>query len=194
MRVSAALLIIPVAFLSLGATDCDQFHEVTVPATDSSPPMAVGSAYRGYLTGNWSAWGDPLMHSWETDGGTLYRNGSEDMTLVAVASSIDEGGAKRVRMTWTLQHECCRLTGTTWSACQTTTTPETTTEDQQQGTVGSHVSSGVYVYQPIVEPAQCPTGKRTRRLTLDFRVRAWNFHGGQSASGPHRIIWDAPID
>jgi hypothetical protein len=183
MRFSTALLLIPVALLSLGATDCDQFQEVTVPATDSKPPLAVGSAYRGNQ--------EALMHSWERDGGTLYRHqGPPTDLLVAVASSIDEGGAKRVRMTWTMQSECCRLSGGAWSACELVAPYAGTLEDQQQGAVGSRVSSGVYVAQPIGDTTQCPAGKRTRRRTVDFRVHAWDFRGNQSASGPHRIIHD----
>jgi hypothetical protein len=185
MKWSAALFIILVAFLSLGATDCDQFHEVTVPATDTSPPLAVGSAY---------LFREAKMHSWETDGGTLYRHsGPESDVIVAAASSIDDGGAKRVRMTWTFRRECCRLSGGSWSACETTTIPGTT-EDQQEGAVGSRVSSGVYVALPVHDTLQCPAGKRYRRYDMEFRVRAWDFRGNQSVSGPHRIIHDITPD
>ena len=181
MKWSAALFIIPVAFLSLGATDCDQFQEVTVPATDTKPPLAVGSAYLNR---------EPKMNSWEPDGGTLYRHsGPPGDLMVATASSIDDGGAERVLMTWTVQQQCCRLSGNTWSACERNSVAGTT-EDQQEGAVGSRVSSGVYVLVPLIDASVCPAGKRTRRREIDFRVVAWDFRGNHSTSGPHRIIHD----
>ena len=187
MRWSAALFVVLVAFLSLGATECDQFQEVTVPATDTKPPLAVGSAY---------LFREAKMHSWETDGGTLYRHtGPSSDWVIAAASSIDDGGARRVRMTWTYHHECCRLSGDSWSACERTDPLSGTNEDQQEGAVGSRVSSGVYLAMPLLDDGRgCPAGKRFRRREFEFRVRAWDFRGNQSVSGPHRIIHDITPD
>jgi hypothetical protein len=195
MRWSAALFIIPVAFLSLGSTDCDQFREVTVPRTDSQPPMAVGSAYRIYLGGQLGQFSaEALAHRWETDAGTLYRySGPEMPLLAAVATSLDDGGARRARLTYVSEYECCRLSGGSWSACVRTSLAEATIEEHQEGTVGSRVSNGVYA-SALMQPPVCPSGKKARRVSFEFQVRAWDFDGNQSVSGPHRILYDATVD
>src|SRR5262245_26131050 len=106
MKWSPLSFIVLVAFLSLGNTECDQFHEVTVPANDSSPPLAVGSAYQLFLSGPFPGYSvEALMHSWEPDGGVLYQHSGERIPLAAVASSIDDGGAKRVRMTGVMHQD-----------------------------------------------------------------------------------------
>jgi hypothetical protein len=195
MRWSSALLVVPVAFLSFGFTDCDQFTQVTVPATDSEPPLAVGSAYEAHIGGNWQPYGEPLAHRWETTAGTLYQYSAPEMKLLAaVVSSIDDSGAKRVRMTYVVKQDCCHLSGDTWSACQSTTSAEATLEEQvPTPSAGSQASSGVYAFKLIEEPT-CPAGKRTKRLNFEFRVKAWDFQGNTSTSGPHRIIYNATVD
>jgi hypothetical protein len=195
MRWTPALLVVLAAFLSLGPTECNQYTEVTVPASDSEAPWAVGSAYRIYPASPSQPGSEFAGHRWETTAGTVYQYSAPEMqALAAVASSIDDSGARRVRMTYAVKHDCCHLSGSTWSACESTTSAEATVEDQVPGAAaGAHVSNGIYVSQ-LVQPQTCPAGKRTKRLNFEFRVKAWDYHGNQSSSGPHRIIYDASVD
>ena len=96
MKWSPALFIVLVAFLSLGNTECDQFHEVTVPANDSSPPLAVGSAYQLFIGGNFEVSAEALMHSWEPDGGTLYRYSGPRICLLYTSPSPRDGLLSRM--------------------------------------------------------------------------------------------------
>src|SRR5687767_4016137 len=88
------------AFLSLGATDCDQFTEVTVPRTDDRAPRAIAALWRDgeYIYGEA---GDPLEYAVRTDASRPFP------AMLALAASVDSGGGRAVRMRYDESRVCC---------------------------------------------------------------------------------------
>jgi hypothetical protein len=154
--------------LALGLAGCQYFTDVVVPATDTTPPVAVSGVYdlrAGYVR---LGFGDPFEYV-VTDPATTY---------LAVGASWDDGGAESVQITGGLTLYCDNGHG----LGQTQTEDFAPKSASQKGSVGSVVSDGVWTYYVIrFDQVGCATeGFQLRRAVLGWSTRATDFHGNQS--------------
>jgi hypothetical protein len=168
-----ALFLLPLVLPLLGFTNCQYFSSTTVPASDTTVPIAVPS----------------LM----MDGEQQIRFGSLSITtnelkdFFAIAAIYDTGGARSVVMNQGMTIECSGR-GLTQRIVQDFSNPPT---DRQRGGPGSTVSNGIYVWSYIDFAAQarlCDPGFTVSRITY-----GWNFSGddffGNQASGSGSVTY-----
>lgn len=155
------------AILLLGG--CDLFSDVTIPAADSTDPVA------------WAAvWVESSYVSMSSGSGALsYTVTDPDKTYLALAAIVDGGGAHSVTMSAELIRYC-DLGGGFSQVQRATYAPVTET---QSGSVGDTVSDGVYTAHGIrFGSLSCSSGTLTS-ARLIWSVSGEDFHGNTDSHG-----------
>ncbi|HEY4242397.1 MAG TPA: hypothetical protein VGM88_21415 [Kofleriaceae bacterium] len=161
--------------LSMGATNCDDFETVTVPATDTSPPNVFDGAYSGEYKTLVEAPGTETYH---------IPSGTD---AFAVGSGVDPGGVSKVELWPSLSFTCC-----SGHVCSGGTpdfpAPSIAT---QSGSVGSQVSDGVYTFILVEAPEAsdyCGAGE-TFSWDYSWHTEAWDFHGNHTTGITQHIVY-----
>ena len=166
-RLLAPLLVLPLA----GFTNCDSFTPVTIPASDTSPPITYDGVWDlDYLVGAAS----PSSFTFHLD---------RDHTVLAVSSTLDGGGARKLDMFSSSTYTCCTKT-----VCRYTTPVSAPQTDQQNGSVGSKVSNGMYVYAEVTVPS-CPTGYTLQSFRFSWYTRGEDFYGNRTTGKTQSIVY-----
>jgi hypothetical protein len=165
-------LIAPVFLATTGLTNCQYFSNVTVPATDTTPPTAIVSAY-DVATGNYdkTGFGQPLSMT-VTD---------PTLTYLAIAAGLDGGGTQSVSISGGISINCTNDNGI-GSTTFEDLAPQTGT---QPGGVGSTVSDGVWMYYVVRfdQLADCPaSGFRVTSVNFGWSSEVSDYHGNTSST------------
>jgi hypothetical protein len=168
-RITFALLLF---FLATGFTECDAFEDVTVPVTDSEPPVP--------FNGIWYQ-GDYTVLTFEQQP-VLY-TAEPGEPLVIVAGGLDRGGVRSVTFAGSSGMTCCRRR--VCSTYQTLTEPNVQTQD---GAVGSTVSNGVWASTGMTVPG-CDARSTSGSWSYTWQVTVEDFHGNRVVGPPSSASW-----
>ena len=165
----------PIAIVAaLGVASCQFFSDVVVPSRDTTRPSALATFY------DWDS-GQHIHQSTLTISDPTRR-------LVALATTVDSGGAKRATMEPEVVARCIK--GNVAVFAFLSFLPITQT---QSGQVGSTVKNGVYAFKPARLSDYTNICQSQANATLDWIEFRWtadgeDFHGNQSdvASGALR--------
>lgn len=167
------LLIFSLVPLS-GFTSCQYFSTTTVPASDTTPPIAVASLVRG---------SDQVIRF----GSLSEVTHDPNENLIPISAIYDNGGARTVTMNRSVRVTCRQGSLTQLSIFDFL--PSLT--DTQAGSVGSSVSDGIWVGEGIRFSqfiGVCNPG-----FTIDNARYGWSFSGsnfhGMTASGGGSITF-----
>ncbi|HEY2513414.1 MAG TPA: hypothetical protein VGI39_21240, partial [Polyangiaceae bacterium] len=107
-------------------------------------------------------------------------SGSETETFLAVAATVDSGGAASVLISTNSSLQCRDGNGGSHTVFQLGDL-QTGTQD---GTVGQSVSDGVWIYEPVRfdQFDSCPNGWRLTEATYSWATVSEDFHGNRSTS------------
>ena len=153
---------------------CEYFSNVVIPATDVESPTAFVGVYDAdkgeYIRiGVW----DPIEE----------RVTNPNKTYALVAAGMDAGGMRRITMTSFGTIKCTIPGGvnvTQWKGA-----PKI---EEQEGTVGSTVSNGLYTYFTVKIGDQCGPGSRLVLYEIFWSAFAEDFYGHKSAAGGGRFF------
>jgi hypothetical protein len=162
----------PAVFLAAtGMTNCQYFTNVTIPATDTTPPLAFSGVY-SLTQGNY-------VDS-TTDSSFVYDVPSDTETYLAVGATMDSGGAASVIMSTSSNLHCIDGGGNSHLVFQNGDFQT----GQQAGSVGQVVSDGIWVYEPVRfdQFDTCPNGWRLSVATYSWTTISEDFHGNRSTS------------
>jgi hypothetical protein len=131
-----ALFPLCIFFFATGATECDSFNEVTIPARDNQAPTPFGGVhnYRGYEM---------------ISGEAFSYTASPDDRLVLVVGAIDAGGVFSMHSEITHTAYCGPYGIPFGSRFQRTLF--------QAGNIGDRVSNGMYDAVEFRRAVECPT-------------------------------------
>ncbi|WP_096328875.1 hypothetical protein [Nannocystis exedens] len=164
--------------LGLALVGCDYFYDVTVPASDSTPPVAWAAVWRQ----------DVYEAVSSSDGGAALSFAVPDPNdyYMLIGAGTDDGGTKKV----TIQQEFSR-TCIQGDIGQLQTGLLVPMVETQSGTVGATVSNGVWT-GPMVrlsDYATCDSGWTLSHVAYLWHVTAEDFHGNKKSHGWARIHW-----
>ncbi|MCY0988515.1 hypothetical protein OV203_15390 [Nannocystis sp. ILAH1] len=163
--------------LAMALVGCDYFYDVTVPASDSTPPVAWAAVYRAEVYEAISG-GTQTPLSFEVADPNLY--------YLVIAAGTDAGGTRKV----TMNHEFTR-TCVQGDLGQNTSGLLAPFVDTQSGSVGSTVSNGVWT-GPLVrlsDYATCNPGWTLSYVAYEWTATAEDFHGNTATHGWARMYW-----
>lgn len=161
--------------LCMGSTDCDAYSDVTVPASDSTPP----DTYDG-------VWWDGSYQELGSQNATVLYHISPGESVLAISSGLDAGGVKKVVMSPELAWQCC-----SGNICSNTTSLMASLSDTQPGSVGATVSNGLWVGTEVKMPAAspCQAGWVLTSWSYSWRTVATNFHNKSRTSPLRRVVY-----
>jgi hypothetical protein len=151
-----------------GYTSCKYFSTTTVPATDSTPPIAVASLVRG---------ADQLIRFGELIETTHDLNEN----FIPIGAIYDNGGARSVTM-----HQSVRVRCRQGSLAQLSIVHFLPISDTQAGSVGSSVSDGIWVgegFRFSTYAALCNPGFVVEEIRYGWSFSGDNFHGLTASNG-----------
>jgi hypothetical protein len=172
MRHTVLVVIASLALLATtGFTQCNEFHAVTVPYSDTTAPWIYNV---GYTT---------------TDGNyqffTEWRLSSPDDSILAIGSAIDDGGLRRLSMRWTAAVQCCQN-----NVCEIHSAPfGGVLEDSQAGGVGSVVSNGIWVTKSVKPRDFCVNGWNPTWMDFTWTTHAEDFAGNVTDRAAGHIVY-----
>jgi hypothetical protein len=182
MRIRYPALFGPMLLLiTMGATDCEYFDTVTVPAVDNSAPTVFDGVWLLDLDDY-----DVLEPSYSGD--VIKYHFVPGEPVFPIGSAIDSGGLKKLTISTEVSWTCCDASKTICSNTQSISSPIVET---QSGGVGSSVSNGIYS-GTAVGPS-LPTCSGSTPVLKSYRF-SWtttgqNFHGGITTGKKHSIVW-----
>ena len=164
------------------STGCDYFEEVTIPPTDTTPPVGAVRLYAADGSVDKLSFGSlpPVQH--QTD--------DLDKTFYLIGAGFDVDGAQRVRLIGR-GRALCRLTGTQTSVLRELTLP--TKDNEQPGQPGDVVQSGVWdMYSVKLSDVTdlCPSGSEPYHATFSWWGAGWNYAGQSAVHGAGELRWD----
>jgi hypothetical protein len=171
MRPLSRLAFVPVFAIAALFSGCDYFSNVVVPAVDTTAPTAFSGVY-DIFGQRYEALAVDSVDFEVTDPTVPY---------AAVGATYDNGGAKSVQITGTLEIDCHSNDGLGQYQVQDWA-PLTAS---QSGSVGSTVSNGVYQAYGInfSQLAVCPDpGFSLEWARFSWTTESIDFHGNTSAS------------
>lgn len=171
---SLAFVVVALSPLLSGFTACSQFKKVTIPATDTKPPVAIGS----YFVDGENHWSLSPVD---------YVTNDPNADIIAVATAWDAGGARRVHMDRYVEIWCSKpgfgqMTSVTFF-------PHSAT---QSGGIGDTVSNGVYAidtFDVAHYRGYCRSGYTATEIYYQWTVRAEDFHGNKASLADNMIIY-----
>lgn len=164
--------------VALALVGCDYFYDTTVPASDSTPPVAWAAVYHG---------GEHVAISSSNAGSPLFFPIDDpDEYYLLIGAGTDDGGTKKV----TFSHEFSR-TCLQGNLGQNATGSFVPMVETQTGSVGATVSNGVWT-GPMVrlrDYATCNSGWTLASVSYKWHVTAEDFHGNTKSHGWAEIRW-----
>jgi hypothetical protein len=160
------LTVLPLALLLL--TSCEFFSNVVVPARDAVIPSAIASLY------DFDA-GQHIPTS-------SYTTNDPNRTLVALATIVDSGGAKRATMKPEVVAICSR--GNLSLTISVLLSPLTAT---QTGTIGSTVKNGVFAFR-VARLTEFMNLCQPHNATLDSLKFGWSVEGEDFHGNKAKIV------
>jgi hypothetical protein len=150
---------------------CKFFSTVTVPVTDTKPPLAPVSVF-DFGISDYAAISTMLPLRYEVT--------DPERTYLAVSATVDSGGAKEVMM-WGMWLKYCTATGVPHE----TLFVQVPDEPPSTAQVGDTVSNGRWSYQVVRfadAPAglPCPGGGAPHHLSFKWFTTAVDFHGNET--------------
>jgi hypothetical protein len=164
--------------LTMGATDCEYFSNVVVPASDSTPPTAYDGVWRGSEY--------EILRPSGNSGFTYHF--TPGLPVFAISSGIDPEGLRKLTMYTDSGWLCCSEGGGE-NVCSVAGGLSSPIVETQPGTVGSTVSSGIWTYVEIASLPKCQSGWTLKSYHFSWRTEAENFHGGKVTSATHKIVY-----
>lgn len=169
--------------MTMGSTDCENFEDVVIPATDTTPPMTVDGVW-------WDGEYKVLKASSNTDA-IVYHLPAGETSVLAISSAIDSGGVQSVNMHWTERWECCSSGNVNCQTLYAFSAPSTY-GDYQLGEPGDTVSNGIWYgreakkRQTVID---CPGGKYVKNWKFEWHTRGFNFQHDSTIGKTHTILW-----
>lgn len=155
-----------------GFTECSSFSSVTIPATDTSKPVAFAGVWRN---GSYQAT--------SKSGNTYVYHITPGESVLAIGAGIDGGGTHRLKMTGSFEWTCC--SGDICGRTQSLTAPKI---DEQAGAVGDSVSNGIWDYFSVELPT-CGNGRPPDSFSYGWSAEATDFHGNTSTTGSYAVVY-----
>jgi hypothetical protein len=166
------------ALPSLGFTDCSEFHEVTVPRTDTDPPAI---ATKIIVDG-----GEPrLMLPGSNESRTEFRS------VILAPAALDFGGVRRISYQPHALITCRNLKDMIGQQVSIEYFRQT---DSQEGQIGSRVSNGEYLLSGISRDdfaGYCAHDFQLASIDYTWTWEAEDFHGNRH-SGDGSFTYEAP--
>ncbi len=167
------LILLSLVLPLFGYTNCQYFSDVTVPATDTQPPLAISSI---------------VVDGVQQNSFTPIQEVYHDLRFViAMASIFDQGGARAMEMLQSAQVSCGR-----GSLGQTVFVDMAPLRDEQTGTVGSTVKNGIYLFTPVDLAAYarlCGSGFTVREIRYGWSIRGTDFIGNTVSAPGGSIVY-----
>jgi hypothetical protein len=158
--------------LSTGFTECENFTEVTVPASDTSKPNTYDGVWIGGQYVSLAATGNSFQYHIDPGEGVL-----------AISSAIDHSGVKKLEMYSGWRYTCC-----SGSVCSTSAPLSVPQTEEQAGGIGSTVSDGIWLYAPVQVPT-CSSGFTLSSFGFSWWTVAEDFHGNRSVGRTQSIVY-----
>jgi hypothetical protein len=166
-----ALLAPVLLLLSTGFTECESFTDVTVPDSDTDKPTTFDGVWIG---------GQYVQSAFT--GSSFVYHAEPGENVLTIAAAVDRGGLKRLEVHSGWRRTCC--SSTVCSISSPLTSPRV---ELQEGTVGSTVSDGIWVYEAV----QVPTCGEGWKLTFGYSwfTEAEDFHGNITFGNYQSIVY-----
>lgn len=165
------VLALPGLLAMMGATECEYFSTVKVPATDTHPPLL---ATRMFFFGE-EELGAPIYK--ETD--------NPDAVFVIYPAAIDGGGVRELEVAQHLQVYCNNGPGVDFLLAPM--------RAQQPGGVGQSVSNGLFVYGEGITLGDyadyCGGDAGVDEIVYTWAISAEDFAGNQNSGLGGQVIY-----
>ncbi|MFY0537404.1 hypothetical protein [Nannocystis pusilla] len=163
--------------LVLALVGCDYFFDTTVPASDSTPPVAWAAVYHG---------GEHVDISSSNAGSPLSFAADPDEYYLLIGAGTDDGGTKKVTVSHNFSRTCVQ-----GNLAQNSSGLGVPMIETQSGSVGATVSNGVWTGPTVRlrDYATCNAGWTLSQLTYSWHVTAEDFHGNTQTHGSANIHW-----
>jgi hypothetical protein len=164
--------------VTMGNSECEDFEDVTVPASDSSPPVTLDGV-----------WWESEWIELEGPSSAISYHLAPGEEVLAISSAVDSGGLKKLTMSSEVAWTCCTiLSPVVCSATQSISAPIVRT---QAGVVGSTVSNGLFTGQGVdaITLPSCQAGYVLKSYRFSWRTIGEDFHGNTRTSQKHSILY-----
>jgi hypothetical protein len=165
------VLMLPGLLAMMGATECEYFSTVRVPATDTHPPLL---ATRMFFFGE-EELGAPIFK--DTD--------DPDAVFVIYPAAMDGGGVRRIDVGHHLQVYCNDAPGVDFLLAPM--------RAEQPGGVGQWVSNGLFVYGAGITlgdyAAYCGGDAGVDEIVYTWAITAEDFAGNSSSALGGQVVY-----